>query len=415
MDEEDGVPAPAAARQVRADVVGSLLRPDRLLRARRDLAEGRLSPARFKRIEDRAVDEAVALQEEAGLPVVTDGEMRRESFQSQLTEAVEGFAPHDLSAFAWGLWRGVEGAHDLRIERPPGLAVVGRLRRRRHLCAEEFTYLRARTDRIAKVTLPSPSLFANFWDPERPPEAYDTLDAFLEEVTRILREEVEELARLGCTYVQLDAPHYALHLEPRTRAFYERLGWGEGWVERGVELDNRVMEAADGGRAAVQESAGRGAGGAGAAGSGAAGSAGGLRITFGLHVCRGNQAGRWLVAGGYGLLAPAIFRRTRADRLLLEFDDERSGGFEPLDEVPEEKTVVLGLVSTKRRRLEDVEVLEGRIREAAGHHPLRRLAVSPQCGFSTSVLGSPLGRGDQAAKLRTVVAAAERVWGSAGG
>jgi 5-methyltetrahydropteroyltriglutamate--homocysteine methyltransferase len=179
-----------------------------------------------------------------------------------------------------------------------------------------------------------------------------------------------------------------------------------------VELENEVMAAARGPEADAGAPPGLSLG---VEDSAAARSIRGPVLTFGLHVCRGNQAGRWLVSGGYGALARAIFPRTRADRLLLEFDDERSGGFEPLDEVPEEKTVVLGLVSTKRRRLEDMEALETRIREAARHHPLERLAVSPQCGFSTSVLGSSLGPDEQAAKLRLVVVAAERVWGSAGG
>ncbi len=201
----------------RADVVGSLLRPPELLAAQEDLAAGRIGRAEFKRIEDRAVDACVALQEEAGLEVVTDGEMRRLSFQSQLAEAVEGFGEWDVDAFLWGEWRGDEAVGDKATERPPELGVVEKLVRRRHLSAEEFTYARARANATIKVTLTSPSLFANLWSPELSKAAYPTLESFLEDVTKILREEVEELVRLGCAYIQIDAapasrPRGAQHL-----------------------------------------------------------------------------------------------------------------------------------------------------------------------------------------------------------
>ena len=226
-----------------ADVVGSLIRPPELLAAREDLAAGRIAPTEFKRVEDAAVDQAVAAQEEAGLEILTDGEMRRLSFQSQMPEAVEGFGEFDLDAFLWGDWRGGERVGDLRKERPSTLGVVGKLRRKRHLSAEEFTYLRGRTTRIAKVTLPSPSLFANFWSPARSTAAYPTLDAFLADVARIVREEIEELVRLGATYIQLDAPHYPLVLDPAWAEFYAAQGrTAEDWIAQGVELDNAVME-----------------------------------------------------------------------------------------------------------------------------------------------------------------------------
>ncbi len=226
----------------RADVVGSLLRPPWLLEAQQELAAGKIPQAAFKAIEDRAVDEAVALQEEAGLEVVTDGEMRRQSFQSQMTAAVEGFGETTLDAFLWGDWRGDGEVGDRYLERPASLGVVGKLTRRRHLSAEEFTYLRARTTKTPKVTLPSPSLFASFWSPEHSKKAYPTLDQFLADVTEILRGEVAELTRLGATYIQLDAPHYPLLVDPRTRAFYEAQGWSlDRWLHQGIEMDNAVM------------------------------------------------------------------------------------------------------------------------------------------------------------------------------
>ncbi|HSI98329.1 MAG TPA: hypothetical protein VK926_08200, partial [Gaiellaceae bacterium] len=259
----------------RTDVVGSLLRPPELLDARERRDRGERTPVEFKRVEAAAVDDALRLQEEAGLEVVTDGEMRRLSFQSQLPEAVDGFGEWDLDAFLWGEWHSDE-LDDLNVERP-ALAVESRLRRKRFLSAEEFAYARGHTERVLKVTLPSPSLFANFWDPDRSLGAYASLEEFLGDVAEILREEVEELVRLGATYIQLDAPHYPLLLDPGYRDFYESRGWPAGrWLDLGLELDNLVFG----------EHAG---------------------VTFGLHLCRGHQASRWLVEGGYDWLAEQIF------------------------------------------------------------------------------------------------------------
>jgi len=363
-----------------SDHVGSLLRPPELLRAREAHARGELATAGFKSAEDSAVDRVIALQEEAGCEIVTDGELRRLSFQSQFAAAVDGIGEWDLDAFLWGDWYG-DGVEDWHRPRPERLGAVGRLVPRRSLSAEEFTYLRARTRRTAKVTLPSPSLLANFWSPQRSRAAYPTLDAFLDDVTDILRREAAELARLGCSYIQIDAPQYALLLDPRPRGFYESRGWStDTWLERGVELDNALIEAAPG-------------------------------VTFGFHLCRGNQASRWLVAGDYEPIAARIFPRIRARRLLLEYDDARAGGFEPLRHVRDDAMVVLGLVTTKTPRLESRGAIESRVREAARHVDLERLALSPQCGFASSILGNALGEPDQIAKLRLVNAVAAAVWG----
>jgi 5-methyltetrahydropteroyltriglutamate--homocysteine methyltransferase len=364
-----------------ADVVGSLLRPVALLEARDAWAAGRLGHAQFKSVEDRAIDEAVALQEAARLDIVTDGEMRRLSFQSQMTEAVDGFGAWDIDAFLWGDWHGDAGTGERRRERPAELGVVGRLRRKRSLAAEEFVYLRARTRRIAKVTLPSPSLFVNFWSPERSTGAYATLDEFLADVVAILRDEVTELVRLGATYIQLDAPHYPLLLAAETRAFYESRGWTlDEYLNRGIELDNAVMS-------------------------------GFPEVTFGIHLCRGNQENRWLVSGDFEPIARPIFQRIAASRLLLEYDDERSGSFAPLRHVPEDKTVVLGLVSTKRREAEAPDELVRRIEEARRFVPLERLALSPQCGFASSIRGNALSPEEQRRKLELLCETARRVWG----
>ena len=363
------------------DVVGSLLRPQELLTAQEELAAGRMSRSAFKVIEDRAVDEAISLQEGAGLEVLTDGEMRRLSFQSQMTQAVEGFGEWDIDAFLWGEWHGDEEVGDWSRERPSGLGVTGKLARRRHLCAEEFVYLRARTERTPKITLPSPSLFANFWSPEHSAAVYPTLESFLADVVAILRDEVVELVRLGACYIQIDAPHYPLLLDPEPRAFYESRGWQlDEWLSFGIELDNALM-------ADFPE------------------------VTFGFHLCRGNQGSRWLVEGGYDLIAKPIFQNVRAQRLLLEYDDPRSGSFEPLREVPDDRMVVLGLVTTKNAHLESPHHLKTRIEEASRYVELERLAISPQCGFSTSIVGNNLSVENQRKKLEVLCVTARAVWG----
>jgi 5-methyltetrahydropteroyltriglutamate--homocysteine methyltransferase len=368
----------------RAEHVGSLLRPRLLLEARDAYAAGALPRADFKAVENRAVAEVIDMQSEAGCPVVTDGELRRESFQSELTAACDGFTGVDINAWLWGNWHS-ELVGDAKIERPPDLAVVGPVRKRRSLAAEEFTFLQGRASGICKVTLPSPTLFANLWSPHRSAGAYRTLDAFMADVVGVLQDEVRELVRLGCTYLQLDAPHYPLFVDPTWRAFYEERGWPLGrWLTYGVELDNAVIQA---------------------------GKRAGEDATFGFHLCKGNQHSRWLVSGGYEAIAEPVLGGIAADRLLLEYDDERSGTFEPLRSVPDDRVVVLGLVTTKHSQLESEAGLEDRLREAARYVGLERLAVGTQCGFATSVGGNAITPEAQREKLRLIVRLARRVLG----
>jgi 5-methyltetrahydropteroyltriglutamate--homocysteine methyltransferase len=360
----------------RVEHVGSLLRPPFLHQARAAAAAGEITAAQFKAVEDRAVREVVAMQEELDLPVVNDGEQRRDSFQAELTAACDGFAGVSMDAWLWGEWHSAE-VGDAATPRPEGLAVVAPLRKRRNLAAEEFAFLRSCTGRQAKVTLPSPSLFANLWSPEQSSGAYPSLDAFLADVTGILCEEVRELVRLGCTYIQLDAPHYPLLIDPVWREFYEGRGWPmERWLSYGIDLDNAVIAA-------------------------------GRPATFGFHLCRGNQLGRWLVAGGYEPIAGPVFGRVHADRLLLEYDDERSGGFDPLRLVPDDKVVVLGLVTTKNSRVEPAEEITARLRQASSAVDTERLAVSPQCGFATSAGGNPVSPEAQRGKLAQLARAVQ--------
>ena len=359
----------------RSDVVGSLLRPNYLKAARASHAAGTVSDAAFKQIEDRAVDDAIALQVRAGMDVVSDGEMRRYAFFGHLIEATEGF---DKSG-GWAIPFHDEAGNEIVFQRP---VVVARLKRRRHLCAEEFTYLRARTDRPAKVTLISAQQAAAYYDPEKSKNAYPTMDAYLADVVDILRAEVDELIRLGCTYIQVDAPQYAGLLDPAIRAGYRQRGNDpDRLLDRCIELDNAVIGDHPG-------------------------------ITFGIHLCRGNNQSKFYASGGYDPIAGQVFHRTRFDRFLLEYDDERSGGFEPLKEVPDDRVVVLGLVTTKKPVLESKDELKQRITDATRFVPLERLALSPQCGFASTEEGNLLTAADQEAKLRLVTEVAREVWGS---
>ncbi|HEX9554523.1 MAG TPA: cobalamin-independent methionine synthase II family protein [Streptosporangiaceae bacterium] len=371
-------------KTARVEHVGSLLRPAYLLDARASRASGDIGPAEFKAAEDRAVREVVALQDGLDLPVINDGEMRRDSFQAELTAACDGFAGVSLDAWLWGDWHSDE-VGDASISRPQDLAVVAPLRKRRNLAAEEFTFVRAcagaSADRQVKVTLPSPTLFANLWSPERSAGAYPTLDSFMDDVVAVMRDEVAELVRLGCSYIQLDAPHYPLLIDPAWRDFYEARGWPmQRWLSYGIELDNAVIAA-------------------------------GRPATFGFHLCRGNQLSRWLVAGGYEPIAGPIFGGVHADRLLLEYDDERSGTFDVLSLVPDDKVVVLGLVTTKSSRVEPEAEVADRVLQAAARTGADRLAVSPQCGFATSSAGNAITPEAQRAKLALLVKVARDLLG----
>ncbi len=358
----------------RADVVGSLLRPQYLKDARARHQAGELADAAFKAIEDRAVDEAIRMQTDTGLEVITDGELRRYAFYGHLVDAVEGFDKFG----GWAIPFRNEQGEELVLKRP---LVVSRLRRKRPLCAEEFTYLRARAGLPVKITLISAQQAAAYYDGEKSKSAYATIDAYLADIVDILREEVQELIRLGGTYIQIDSPQYAALLDPKLREGYRQRGSDpDRLMDLAIEMDNAVVGDHPG-------------------------------VVFGLHMCRGNNQSKFYASGDYGPIS-RVFRRTRFHRFLLEYDDERSGGFEPLAQVPDDRTVVLGLVSTKRAALERTEDLRRRIEEASAFIPMERLAVSPQCGFASTMEGNQLTPADQAAKLRLVVQLAREVWGA---
>ena len=358
----------------RSDVVGSLLRPAYLKDARKQHAAGEINDAEFKKIEDRAVDEAIALQQQAGLNVITDGEMRRYAFFGHLIDATEGYDKFG----GWAIPFHDEQGHELVFKRP---VVVSKLKRIRPLCEEEFAYLRARADRPGKVTLISAQQAAAYYDPEKSKGAYATIDAYLADVVDILRAEVAELIHLGCTYIQVDAPQYAALIDPQIREGYRKRGNDpDRLLERCIELDNAVIGEHPG-------------------------------ITFGIHLCRGNNQSKYYASGGYDPIAD-VFRRTHFQRFLLEYDDERSGGFEPLKNVPEDRTVVLGLLTTKKPTLEKKDDLKRRIDAASKYVPMDRLALSPQCGFASTEEGNLVTPTDQQAKLRLVAETAKEVWGA---
>jgi 5-methyltetrahydropteroyltriglutamate--homocysteine methyltransferase len=359
----------------RAEPIGSLLRPAWLIDARKALRRGDLSPAGYKKIEDRAVADAIALQERCGLDVVNDGEQRRLSFLGSLVEATEGLTrTHDLAK----PWHEDDGhVEQLTL----GLAATGRLRRRRSLVNEEFSFARARANVPLKVTLPSPLMLSMFWSPKESTAVYrDPFDLFADGA-EVIREEICELVRLGCEYVQIDAPELAILVDPEARgAVFEANGISAARIlSDGVDLLNSLADVPG--------------------------------IRYGLHLCRGNNDGRWLSRGGYETISKQVFTRARRySSFLLEYDDSRSGGFEPLADVPRDSFVVLGLVSTKKNRLESEADLRARITEAARFFPFDQMGLSTQCGFASGIKGNPIDAAMQEKKLLLIGDLAHRLW-----
>jgi 5-methyltetrahydropteroyltriglutamate--homocysteine methyltransferase len=358
-----------------SEVVGSLLRPTYLADARKKYEAGQLSAGAFKAVEDRAVDEALALQKAVGLDVLTDGEQRRYAFYGHLVESLDGFDKFG----GWAIPFRNESGEQLVLKRP---VVVEKLRWRRSMCAEEWVYLRSHTSIPGKVTMISAQQAAAYYDPDKSKGAYPSQAAYLADIVDFSRHEVQELIRLGCTYIQIDAPQYAALLDPQMRAGYRQRGNDpDRLIDLCIEMDNAIIDGHPG-------------------------------VTFGLHICRGNNQSRFYAAGDYEPIA-RIFSQTHFQRFLLEYDDDRSGGFEPLRHVPEDRVVVLGLVTTKKPHLEHRSELLGRIQEASRSLPLARLALSPQCGFASTMEGNLLSLEDQRHKLELVVDVAREVWGNA--
>jgi 5-methyltetrahydropteroyltriglutamate--homocysteine methyltransferase len=365
----------------RADHVGSLLRPPDLLRAREEHAEGRIDADELRGIEDEAIRDVVKLQEAVGLRAVTDGEFRRASWHMDFIYQLDGISKV-MDETLHVRFRNERGTIEFA---PPSLHVDDRIGLSKTIFGEAFEFLRmSASDRqTPKLTIPSPSMVHYRGGRAAVDEAvYPDLDGFWADLTSAYAEEVRRLGELGCTYLQFDDTSLAYLNDPEQREHVREIG---GDAEHQHEAYIRHINEALADRPE------------------------GMAVT--THMCRGNFRSSWVAEGGYDFVAEALFGGLQVDGFFMEWDDARSGGFEPLRFVPPGKVVVLGLVTTKRGELEDRDALLRRIEEASRHVDLDQLCLSPQCGFSSTVEGNVLTRDQQVAKLRLVVEVAEEVWG----
>jgi len=361
----------------RADHIGSLIRPRELTQAYRARGEGKLSPSEFKKAQDAAVREIVALQEKLGLQVVTDGEFRRASYWSHWIDAIDGLHVGE-SLFKFRDERGTEHAFTCPV-------CKGKLKKTAPISTEEFKFLKSVAKGEPKVTMPSPSTF-HFWRGDRGIQGsgYANAEAFYDDLCAIYRQEIADLAALGCRYVQLDEVAIIMLGDPEIRAKVKARGEDPDAL---MALYIKAMNDAVKGRP--------------------------KGVTAAMHICRGNFRGKWLSEGGYDVIAERVFKEVDVDAFCLEYDSPRAGDFKPLAHVPKGKTVVLGLISTKTPTLETAEALATRIDEAAKYMPKEHLCLSPQCGFASTVAGNPVTPEDEKKKLGLIVDVAKKVWGSA--
>jgi len=358
----------------RADHVGSLLRPPALRQAFRSRAAGTIDDDAFAQVQDRAIRDAVRMQEEIGLPVVTDGEFRRGSYWGRLVERTEGLEVRP----ALIRFRDDHG-HEVDFTAPYAVAP---LRRTRGLALDEFVFLRAVASVTPKITLPAPSTmhFLRFTD-FAAPAAYGDVERYFADLVAVFAQEIADLVAAGCRYLQLDEIAVALLCDPSIRARVAGSGGDpDGLVDRYIDAINGAVAVCP------------------------------ADVVVGVHMCRGNFKGNYLADGGYESVAERFFVRTRANHFLLEYDTPRAGDFAPLRFVPAGKGVVLGLISSKVPALESLDTLRRRLDEAARYMALERLAISPQCGFASSAGGNPLTEADQRAKLRLLVETARAIW-----
>jgi 5-methyltetrahydropteroyltriglutamate--homocysteine methyltransferase len=377
--------------KIRNDVVGSLLRPTHLKETRVRYDEGKIGLEELRKIEDQEIRNAVRLQERLGLDVVTDGEFRRLNFQDSFGESVAGY---DAGRADWKFYeRRVEGGAPLRRWEIPnsgevkGTAVsqrrpvVERLRMARNVPIEEYRFLSQVAEKPTKVALIGPDRISQRFDWQNSKAVYSGMDEFVADVVKIEREIIGGLVDAGCRYVQIDAPGYTAYVDPPSLlAMRERGEDPKENFSRSLKADNQLLEGFD-------------------------------DVTFGIHLCRGNQRSMWHREGTYDDIAERLLNELKHDRFLLEYDSPRAGGFEPLRFLPKGKLVVLGLVSTKVPQLEKIDDLKRRIDEASKYAPLDQLAISPQCGFSSDVVGNLISEDGQKRKLELVVETARQVWG----
>src|SRR5581483_7892406 len=358
----------------RADHVGSLLRPAALRQAFRRHAAGDISDAEFATLQDQCIREVVALQEQAGLNVVSDGEFRRGSYWGRFAERTDGFAIKPASF----KFRNDAG-HEVEFTAP---YAVKKIKRLQPLALDEFVFLRGVTKLTGKITLPAPSTMHfyrcnDFADRA----AYAGVETFFADLATIFREEIAGLAKAGCRYVQLDEVAVALLCDPAIRDEIRRSGSEpDALVDLYIESINDAVADCP------------------------------PEVTIGVHMCRGNFKGHYLAAGGYESVAERFFAGANVNHFLLEYDTPRAGDFAPLRFVPKDKGVVLGLVSSKTPVLESLDALRRRVDDAARYIDIDRLAISPQCGFASTVAGNPVTEADERAKLALVVEAAKAIW-----
>ena len=361
----------------RADHVGSFLRPAELLEAHRDGT----APERLREIEDRQILHVLAKQQELGLEILTDGELRRRNFMSDFTDAVTGFDMGDAVSRSW------EATHSAATPVSSVAGVVtSKLRQVAPLTGHELPFLKSHSPGAIKMTLPSATQFpAISFKRGVTDKVYPDHSALLWDIVAIMQNEMDKLSREGVHYIQIDAPRYSYLMDVKWREWMqqEMLRDPEAVLDESIRADNACFDAA------------RRPG-----------------VTLAIHLCRGNNRSHWYAEGGYDRIAEKLFGTLHVDRFLLEYDDARSGTFEPLRFVPRGKTVVLGLISSKCAELEKKENVLKRIEEASRYVPLEDLALSPQCGFASTMEGNLLSEDDQWAKIRLVVDTAREVWRS---
>jgi len=357
----------------RAEHVGSLLRPAALLEARRRFARGEIDRAALTAAEDRAIEEAVRLQERAGLRLATDGEFRRASYHSYFYGQLGDIAfeaPPDHTASG----RGAQ----------PVAVIKSHVQWKAPIHAADFAFLRARTQALPKITIPGPcALHFRGGDAAVTARAYRDTDQFWDDIISAFQSELRSLTSAGCTYVQIDETAFAKFGDADVQAALRARGDDpDALIDQYIEITNRVLAGVSG-------------------------------LSIGMHLCRGNRAGQWHAEGSYEAVAEKLFNALAIKFFFLEYDSERAGDFAPLRFVPHDKSIVLGLVSTKMNFLEDKTALKRRLDEAGRYVPLERLAISPQCGFASTEVGNPIAPEMQEAKLKLVVELAQETWGTA--
>ncbi len=363
----------------RADQVGSFLRPSELLEARQNPA---ISREQLTAIEDRYILDVLAQQKKIGFKVFTDGELRRTGFMGDFYESVEGLNPQYELDRAWkGAAVGVTAASGVGA---PGGAVVAKLRQTKRLTKHEVDFLKQHAPGDIKMTLPTANQFpAIAYKRGVSERAYPTYAEFLWDIVPIMKAEIRALVDDGITYIQIDAPRYSYYIDPKWRQFVKD--------EMGVDPETALDEAIRVDNACIEGLNRQG-------------------VTLAMHLCRGNNRSQWYAEGGYDLIAEKLFNQLNVDRFLLEYESERAGTFEALRFVPRSKSIVLGLISSKLPELESPDHLRRRIDEASRYVALENLAVSPQCGFASTMEGNLLTEDDQWRKLQLVVDTARRVW-----